>query len=101
MPTIKAVLVLLWALSAFSLSTIAAPFQVKLDVLDMGTLDTGRLSTINVWYPSGECPENSARLCLADEAVTNKVVAFSHGAMGSADNYSWLGEGLAAAGYVV
>jgi alpha-beta hydrolase superfamily lysophospholipase len=41
------------------------------------------------------------RLCLADAAVTGKVLLFSHGAMGSADNYSWLGDGLAAAGFIV
>lgn len=97
----KSALTLLWILLALSLPATAAPFQAKMDVLDMGTLDTGRPSKINIWYPQGECPGNTARLCLADAAVTSKVVLFSHGSMGSADNYSWLGEGLATAGFVV
>ena len=95
------VLTLLAFLIAAPESATAAPLQTRMEVLDMGTLDTGRPSKINVWYPRGECPANRARLCLADSAVTSKVVVFSHGSMGSADNYSWLGEGLATAGFVV
>ncbi len=101
MRTMKTLLALLSLLSAFSIPALAAPFQAKMDVLDMGTLDTGRPSKVNIWYPLGDCAETSAPLCLADAAMTSKVVVLSHGAMGSADNYSWLGEGLAAAGYVV
>lgn len=101
MPAMKIILALLWLLPALSVSALAAPFQTKMDVRDLGTLVTGRPAKINVWYPAGACPENSAQLCLADGAATNKVVVFSHGAMGSADNYSWLGAGLAAAGFVV
>jgi len=97
----KAVLTLLWLLSALSLPATAAPFPTKTDVLDLGILDTGRPSKINIWYPRGECPENTGRLCLADAAVTSKVLVLSHGTMGSAVNYSWLGEGLAEAGFVV
>lgn len=97
----KTVLTLLWVLLIASMPATAAEFQPKMDVLDMGMLATGRPSKINVWYPQGACAENAARLCLADAAVTSKVVVFSHGSMGSADNYSWLGEGLAAAGFVV
>ena len=98
---IKSVLTLIWLLSALCMPATAAPFQPKLDSLDMGTLDTGRPSKIDIWYPRGECPANASRLCLADAAVTGKVLVFSHGSMGSADNYSWLGEGLAAAGFIV
>ncbi len=97
----KMVLALLWFVSALSLPATAAPFQSEMDVLDMGTLDTGRLSKINIWYPRGACPKNTARLCLADEAVASKVIVFSPGAMGDADNYAWLGESLAGAGFVV
>lgn len=97
----KWAITLLWLLSALSLPATAAPFQVKTDVLDMGILGTGRPSKINIWYPRGECPETTARLCLADKAVTGKVLVLSHGSMGSAANYSWLGESLAEAGFVV
>jgi len=93
----KTVLALLWALLIVPGTATGAEFPVKMEVLDMGTLDTGRPSKINVWYPQGVCPENTARLCLADAAVTNKVVVFSHGSMGSTNEYSWLGDGLAAA----
>lgn len=96
-----ALLSLLWLLAALPATAVAAQFQTKMDILDMGTLDTGRPSKINVWYPRGECPANTARLCLADGAVTNKVIVFSHGSMGSAAEYSWLGETLAGAGFIV
>lgn len=97
----KMVAALLWALLIVAGPAASAEFVARVDVLEMGTLDTGRPSKINIWYPQGECPENTARLCLADAAVTNKVLVFSHGSMGSADNYSWLGDALAAAGFVV
>jgi len=94
-------LVLFSLLTGAPASATAAPFQTRMAVLDIGTLETNRPAQINVWYPVGECPRNTARLCLADSAVTSKVVLFSHGSMGSAANYSWLGEGLAEAGFVV
>lgn len=97
----KAVVALLWILSIVSGPAIGAEFQAKMNVLDLGTLETGRPSKINLWYPQGDCAESTASLCLADAAVTGKVVVFSHGSMGSANNYSWLGDGLAAAGFVV
>lgn len=68
----------------------------------MGTLATGRRMTINVWFPKGKCAAQQEKpLCLADGAVTNKVVVLSHGAMGSARGLSWIGEKLAAVGFVV
>lgn len=97
----KTILALLWILSLAAAPASGAEFQTKMSVLDLGTLETGRPSKINIWYPQGDCAANTASLCLADAAVTNKVVVFSHGSMGSADNYSWLGDGLAAAGFVV
>jgi predicted dienelactone hydrolase len=97
----KALLTLLWFLTALSLPATAAPFQPKMDSLDMGSLDTGRPSKITIWYPQGACPGDTVRLCLADAAVTSKVLLFSHGSMGSAGDYAWLGDGLAAAGFIV
>lgn len=97
----KTILALFCLSLALVLPATAAPFQVKADIVDMGVLDTGRPSKINIWYPEGTCPDNTARRCLANATVTGKVVLLSHGSMGSADNYSWLGESLAAAGFVV
>ncbi|MCE9687963.1 alpha/beta hydrolase [Shewanella sp. AS16] len=88
------------------LVSIADDFPVHMEAMDMGVLTTGRPGKINLWYPQGlersnNCLERKTPLCLADSAVTRKVVVFSHGAMGSAQEYSWLGESLAAAGYIV
>jgi predicted dienelactone hydrolase len=79
-----------------------AQAMAKMEIVDLGELPTGRQSKINLWFPQGKCGSLSERqYCLADNAITDKVIVFSHGAMGSAIEYSWIGEGLAAAGYVV
>jgi predicted dienelactone hydrolase len=79
----------------------AASFQAQGDVMDLGVLPTGRPAKVNLWYPRGSCTGSAARFCLADAAATHKVVVLSHGSMGSAAEYSWLGESLASAGFVV
>ena len=76
-------------------------FQAGTEVLDLGTLETGRPAKVTLWYPRGECPEGTTRFCLAAAAVTRKVVVMSHGSMGSASDLSWLGERLASDGFVV
>ncbi len=86
---------------AVALTASAAEFRTRTDVLDLGKLETGRPAKVNLWYPQGTCAESAARFCLADSAVTNKVVVLSHGSMGSASSLSWLGEVLAGAGYIV
>lgn len=79
-----------------------ASAAVHMETLQLGELATGRPSTINVWFPQGKCAgSREKRLCLAEWAVTNKVLIFSPGTMGSAGEYSWIGEKLAAAGFVV
>ena len=97
----KTILALAWIFSMLSLPVGAADLRAKMSVLDMGVLETGRPSKINIWYPQGDCSANAASLCLAEAAVTAKVVVFSHGTMGSAEEYSWLGTSLAAAGLIV
>lgn len=98
----KRILLLLTLITSwFPLVSTAGNFPVGIDVLDLGTLATGRPEKINLWYPRGDCSGDEARRCLGEGAVTGKVVVFSHGAMGSAEEYSWLGEALAAAGYIV
>ncbi len=79
---------------------------VQTESLEMGMLATGRPSTLRLWFPR-RLPEGKCigllekQFCLADSAVTDKVLILSHGAMGSARGLSWLGEKLAAVGFVV
>jgi predicted dienelactone hydrolase len=76
--------------------------KVDMQVVDMGELPTGRPAKVNVWYPQGECVNlQPGQLCLADAAITRRVVILSPGAMGSAVEYAWLGEFLATSGLVV
>lgn len=70
--------------------------------IDLGQLPSAQEVKINLWYPDVECiDKQSDKLCLADNAITDKVLVFSHGAMGASIEYSWLAEGLAAQGYIV
>jgi predicted dienelactone hydrolase len=101
MQTTRSVITLLWMFFGPMLSASAGQFQVKTEVVDLGTLDTGRPAKVTLWYPPGTCTDPAVRFCLADSSVTNKVVVLSHGSMGAAANYSWLGESLAGAGFVV
>lgn len=95
-------LLLICSLQLAEAKSVEAQMLVKMNTLEFGELPTGRPITVNIWYPQGVCDkENKMLLCLADAAVTNKVLVFSHGAMGSAPEYSWIGEKLAAVGFVV
>jgi predicted dienelactone hydrolase len=98
MKTVVTVLLILFGLA---LPASAAEFKAKMEVVDLGKLDTGRPAKVNLWYPEGTCTQTTARFCLAESGATNKVVVLSHGSMGSAPNYSWLGESLARAGFIV
>lgn len=79
----------------------ADEFRATMATVDLGKLTSGRPGIINLWFPSGRCPEPKVPLCLANSALTHKVIVLSHGTMGSAGDYAWLGERLAAAGFVV
>jgi predicted dienelactone hydrolase len=97
---IRWLIVMAFAACPFALN--ASATEVKMETIDVGELATGRPSKINVWFPHGSCANLEAgQLCLAESAVTDKAIIFSHGAMGAAGEYSWIGESLAAAGYVV
>ena len=77
-------------------------FHVVTKVVDLGELPTGRPAKINLWFPEGQCEASPhQKFCLADFAVTDRTIVLSHGAMGAAENYRWIGEYLAAAGYIV
>ena len=90
-------LLLIFCLTA---PTVAAS-RMRMDVVDLGVLATGRPAKINLWYPAGDCAGSAMNHCLADSAITRKVIVLLPGSMGSADEYSWLGEALADAGYIV
>lgn len=75
---------------------------VKMEVVEINPLATGRPSKINVWFPEGQCNSQEInQYCLADSADATQVIVLSHGSMGSTNEYSWLGESLAAAGHIV
>ncbi|RYY77186.1 MAG: hypothetical protein EOO52_06830 [Gammaproteobacteria bacterium] len=78
----------------------AALPNVAKAVIDLGELPTARPAKISLWFPQGQC-DGSQKLCLAESAVTDRTIVFSHGAMGAAENYNWIGESLAMAGYLV
>jgi predicted dienelactone hydrolase len=95
--------VVLWTVTASAAAQAGeATMPVRMETLELGKLASGRTSTISVWFPQGKCADGREKqLCLADGAVTDRVMIFSHGAMGSAAEYAWIGEKLAAAGFVV
>ena len=79
-----------------------ATTTIQMERVEIGTLATGRISTLNVWFPKGKCATiEEKQLCVADDAVTNRVLVLTHGAMGSARGLSWLGEKLASDGFIV
>ena len=80
----------------------AASVGVTKELVDLGKLPSGRPAKITLWFPQGQCAAlPTQQHCLAEAAITDRTIAFSHGAMGAAENYSWIAESLAAAGYVV
>ena len=91
-------LLMLWSTPLLCL---ADELAVQRETLDLGRLSSGRPGIVELWFPKGRCTRPTSRYCLAESAVTRKVVFFSPGAMGSAGEYAWLGESLAAAGLVV
>jgi predicted dienelactone hydrolase len=75
-------------------------------------VDDARMRPIHldIWYPTAARPEQPHRYGLSAGRVVSggelagaklPVVLLSHGAMGTAANYSWLAEHLARRGYVV
>ncbi len=55
---------------------------------------------ITVWYPGGGVCEG-ARVCLPARTRLEGGMVLSHGAMGAAMNYNWIGHALASQGHVV
>lgn len=89
---------------AGSVSVVAqeAPASAAMEIVDLGELPSGRPAKITLWFPQGQCTAlRDQQYCLSDSAITDRTVVFSHGAMGAAENYSWIAKSLANAGYVV
>lgn len=95
---------LLFILSFTAVSAIADenPLRVGKHTLDLGELPSGRPAKITLWFPEGQCAAlQHQQYCLAESATTDRTLVFSHGAMGAAENYNWIAQALAAAGYIV
>ena len=45
----KKILALLWILSMATWPAVAAEFQAKMEVVDLGVLDTGRPAKVSLW----------------------------------------------------
>ncbi len=90
--------------AAVSVVTAADENQVRVAkrAVDLGELPSGRPAKITLWFPQGQCAAlPNQQNCLAESAITDRTLVFSHGAMGAAENYNWIAEALAAAGYIV
>jgi predicted dienelactone hydrolase/hypothetical membrane protein len=91
----------LLAVSVLSLLSMVCNGQVRDVVMDLGAPDAARPIRVAIWYPEGVCSPETSGLCLDESAVTHKVIVVSHGSMGASDDYAWIGDGLAAKGYIV
>ena len=61
------------------------------EVVDLGQLPSGRPAKITLWFPHGQCAAlPHQQRCLAESAITDRTLVFSHGAMGAAENYNWI-----------
>lgn len=55
---------------------------------------------MTIWYPRAESAACEATLCLAEDVKRLRTAVISHGAMGSAMEYNWVGYALASQGIV-
>lgn len=101
------VFVLLWIMlgKVATAETLSEPAQnhagFTTDVTHLDFVDPSRKRPIKltIWYPSGQdCGE--AKICLSQEVNKSKTAVFSHGAMGAARGYNWIGHALASQGIV-
>ncbi|MCT6700306.1 alpha/beta hydrolase family protein [Rheinheimera sp. 4Y26] len=77
---------------------VQAGFNVKMQQLDLFDATRQRPVKITLWYPEGKACK--AQICLADNTVRSQALLLSHGAMGAALNYQWLGKSMAGRGWV-
>ena len=73
--------------------------NVQVKHIDLYDEKRQRPVKITVWFPaSNDC--TNATLCLAENARLDQGAVFSHGAMGAARGYNWIGYALASRGIV-
>lgn len=95
----------LWVAEAQSAEDSAAQMAAKathaVQVTEIDLYDDNRQRPvkITVWYPA-QAGCTAAKICLAEHTKRHQAVVFSHGAMGAAKGYSWIGKLFAAEGYV-
>ncbi|MDN4502863.1 hypothetical protein QX776_10630 [Alteromonadaceae bacterium BrNp21-10] len=73
--------------------------NVKVAVIDLFDDSRQRPVKILLWYPANAQCEKAA-ICLAKNTNPQQTAVISHGAMGSAKEYNWLGYALASQGIV-
>lgn len=88
-------LICLWTDTAISQSTAATYTEV--DLVDK---QRQRPLKLSIWYSPTNQP-CAASICIANNAKTDRVFLLSHGSMGSAKDYNWIGYALASQGFVV
>jgi predicted dienelactone hydrolase len=89
-----------WAGGASTAQVTTHPTSaVQVTELDLYDNKRQRPVKITLWYPAQASCED-ASICLAQHTKLNKAVVFSHGAMGAAKGYSWIGKMFAAQGYI-
>ena len=77
----------------------AASIVVKMQHIDLFDEVRQRPVKITIWYPAGtHCQQQL--ICLSKNTIRSQALLLSHGAMGAAQNYQWLGKQLAAQGLV-
>jgi len=73
--------------------------NVQVKHIDMYDEKRQRPVKITVWFPAtNDCTD--ATLCLAENTKLDQGAVFSHGAMGAARGYNWIGYALASQGIV-
>lgn len=75
------------------------PTLVKMQHIDLFDTARQRPVKITLWYPAGSSCQQQL-ICLAPNAILRQGILLSHGAMGAAQNYQWLGKHLAAQGFI-
>ena len=108
-PTLKHCIKLLFIFTVYSqgLDSVAVASElsktvhssaIKADVVDLYQSSKQRPVKLDLWYQESAC---TSKECQQTSTKTLNIAILSHGAMGSAKDYSWLAYPLAAKGWVV
>tara|TARA_R110002167_G_scaffold315042_2_gene520585 strand:+ start:264 stop:1187 length:924 start_codon:yes stop_codon:yes gene_type:complete len=83
---------------ASELSQKAPPLVIKMDEIDLYHAVKQRPVKLDLWYRETGCVDQNCELTPAKKL---NIAILTHGAMGSAKDYSWLAYPLAAQGWIV